>query len=576
MHSKLLSALAIAAIVTSCATAKRERVVNFKPPDIPGRVGEPHYGPIPPEFDLPPRSDLIDDEALSTAPAAKKKVTVSLKQIRKKIAGPMVSINLKDATVGKAIDLLRKVSGVNIITSGPARDKASTPLVLEDMSWIEALKIIVRANGLVATSRGADIFGDDGTPSSFGMDNVIIVTTYEDYIARQEMRKKAASNAIELARRRRQEAEEILYAMAVTAGSDRITHSYKFKYADPHEVVEYLTKLFVDAEARRFDHIESLREEGRVDENFNESSKSPFEAADISFAVFSAENLVAITAPESKIPQIMARIKEVDVQPRQIYIEARIVEIQRNHVKDLGIQWGGHAVRTTGFNFPNTAGVYGAGASSTGGANSVSLPPSYATDPVTGALLQDASGAALGVSLGNAAGSAVISARLFALERAGVSRTLSNPKVMAINGERAVIKSGKEIPYQAASANTGVNIRFKEAVISLSVTPQIMQDDMIRLKIEAKKDEVDRELSVQGTPAIKKKELLTSVTVDNGGSAVLGGLFEGEDGGFQNRVPWFHKIPALGWLFKSDQKVDNELELLVFITPSIVEKARSR
>jgi len=141
---------------------------------------------------------------------------------------------------------------------------------------------------------------------------------------------------------------------------------------------------------------------------------------------------------------------------------------------------------------------------------------------------------------------------------------------MAINGEKAVIKSGREIPYQASSANTGVTIRFKEAVISLSVTPQIMEDDRIRLKIEAKKDEVDSNLSVQGTPAIKKKELATSVVVENGGSAVLGGLFEGADSDYQNRVPWFHKIPVLGWLFKSDQKMDNELELLVFITPSIM------
>jgi type IV pilus assembly protein PilQ len=134
-----------------------------------------------------------------------------------------------------------------------------------------------------------------------------------------------------------------------------------------------------------------------------------------------------------------------------------------------------------------------------------------------------------------------------------------------------VIKSGREIPYQSSSANTGTSVQFKEAVISLTVIPLIMEDNRIRLKIDARKDEVDSTLSVQGTPAIKKKEITTTVIVENGGSAALGGMVEGEDSNMQNRIPGLHDIPGLGWLFKNDHKVDNELELLVFITPTLIE-----
>ena len=189
-------------------------------------------------------------------------------------------------------------------------------------------------------------------------------------------------------------------------------------------------------------------------------------------------------------------------------------------------------------------------------------------------MLPDPTGGLVGVTLGGVSGAELLRARLYALEQAGVSRTLSNPKIMTVNGGVAVIKSGREIPYQSSSANTGTTVQFREAVISLTVRPSIMDDRRVRLRIQANKNEVDPTLSVQGTPAIKKKELSTNVVVENGGSAALGGMFEMEDGDFSDRVPWFHDIPFLGWLFKNKRTVDNRLELLVFITPTIMEEGR--
>lgn len=556
-----LAALALAACATAPETAGTPESA-FPLPAV--EVSGPSYGPIPPEFNLArPGGEEGGAEAATPAPIEPEETVVSLPDALD--AGtPKVSLNLGTATVEETIGLIRDVSGAKFLTRPGAGKRPLPPLLIEDASWIEALRVIVQAAGVVAASGGEDIFADPAKPAPERGGGVIVITTYEDLLNEQKLRKETAENAIDLARGRRRAAEERYYTSLLEKTERMAARSYRFRYADPGDAVSYLKKLFGPG-------AETADGQGADGEKKN--GRKTIRGPGARFAVFRAENLVTITAPESVMPRIMKRIEEIDVRPRQVYIEARIVEIQRSHVKDLGIQWDGHAVRATGRIFPNTIGIYGGGQGAQG-PYGVSLPPEGAVDPVTGDVMPNPAGAVVGVALGDASGAALIQARLYAMERAGVSRTLSNPKVMAINGKEAVIKSGREIPYQASSANTGVTVRFKEAVISLSVTPQIMEDDRIRLKIEAKKDEVDRELSVQGTPAIKKKELVTSVAVDNGGSAVLGGLFEGEDGGFQDRVPWFHKIPVLGWMFKNDRRVDNELELLVFITPSIIEEDR--
>ncbi|MGK7345792.1 MAG: secretin N-terminal domain-containing protein [Candidatus Nitrospinota bacterium M3_3B_026] len=559
------SLITIAAFTLSaCATAPKpaEKPETVTPPAI--KVSEPSYGPLPPEFKMdPPPLETIEAAPSAPLSSGPKEQVVFLPGARSSET-PKVSLNLRDATVEEAIDLIADVSGLKFLTRPGAGKRPLPPLLIEDASWTEALRIIVLAAGVAAASGGEDIFADTETPSAVDENDMIVVTTYENLLNEQKLRKEAADNAIKLARGRRKTAEEKYYASLLEKTERMATKSYRFRYADPGEAVAYLKKLFTNGADSANDHgVEGAKAD----------AKKILLGPEARFAVFRAESLVTITAPEAVMPRIMQRIEEIDVRPRQVYIEARIVEIQRSHVRDLGIQWGGHAMRVTNRVFPNTIGIYGGGQGAQG-PYGVSLPPEGAVDPVTGEVLPNPAGAVVGVTLGDASGAALIQARLYAMERAGVSRTLSNPKVMAINGEEAVIKSGREVPYQASSANTGVTVRFKEAVISLSVTPQIMEDNRIRLKIEAKKNEVDRELSVQGTPAIKKKELVTSVAVDNGGSAVLGGLFEGEDGGFQDRVPWFHKIPVLGWLFKNDRRVDNELELLVFITPSIIKEDR--
>jgi len=571
-------------MAVSCASDKdRPRVPELK--YNPPQVSDAEYGPVPEEFQLQDRQKTGADDAIASVrrrqESAPKEFVVDLSTMAPKSGnGTKVSINVANAPVGALLRALSGAAGVNCVVHPDVNGKRSSDLSLMDVNWLEALESILDSNGLVATIRGKDIFAE-GEPA-IGKNDVIMIDTYANFAKKTKRVMAQAQNSTRIARQKRELRQETTYAMRVGDLTDLATRSYRFKYADPVEAMRYLKALYhstgkggdanpTTGGTKTNPDPPSPTGDSTGDISFHGSSRWP----GVKFALYQAENLVTVTAPTRLMGKIMESIETIDVRPKQVYIEARIVEIQRNSVKELGVQWGGWMTGATGQTFPNTIGIYGAG-TGFGDAPIVSLPPASAVDQETGATLNNLTGGVLGITLGGVSGSQLLQARLFALEQAGVSKTLSNPKILALNGDVATIKSGKEIPYQSSSANLGTTVRFREAVISLTVRALIMKDDKIRLKIRANKNEVDPNLSVQGAPAIKKKELSTSVVVENGGSAVLGGMYERADGDFQNRIPWFHKIPGLGWLFKNDREIDNNLELLVFITPTIVNQDRAR
>ncbi|MBI4664935.1 MAG: hypothetical protein HY751_00850 [Nitrospinae bacterium] len=592
-------AILVAAGLMSCARGGGPEKVSLRPVSVPGQPVSPvQFGPIPQEFSAQRETSPAQAEPAQSVNAVDPPESViSFKNQRiPNQADQRITLSLAEPVLESALAVLAEVSGIKFAPDPELRKLRLAPISLQDVSWFSALEVIMRANNLMAVARDEEIFfnaGGFGPQRAFGKDDIITITTYEKNLRLQEAMLKSADASIDIAERRRKAVEErIASAMAAQSGQME-TRSYRFRYADPVEAVEYLERLFIEYDKETLKNSTAqastdlaLEQSGSAGLNRTTGQMGTAKdtaavtklrrsgAGDVKFAIYKPENLLTIQAPAKKMLEIMDRILEIDVNPKQVYIEARIVEIQRNQVNELGIQWGGRSNFSTDLTFPNAIGVYGGGSSISGESSIVSLPPQSAVDPATGQLVSNPQGGVLGVSLGGVSGSISLQARLFALEQAGMSRTLSNPKVVAINGARALIKSGREIPYQASSANTGTTVLFKEAVISLAVTPLIMQDGKIRLKIDAKKDEVDPGLSVQGTPAIKKKEITTNVVVPNGGSAVLGGMLEGEDSDFEDRVPGLHETPLLGWLFKNRRKVDNELELLVFITPIVIEPGK--
>ena len=283
-------------------------------------------------------------------------------------------------------------------------------------------------------------------------------------------------------------------------------------------------------------------------------------------------NSLIVTETASKLTEIRALIDLVDIPIRQVMIEARIVIAQSDLEEQLGIEWGGGFVENN-FNSNvlsvsgDTANVAALNQSVIDGvASSVTFP---------GALLVDlgVSNRAGGFAVGFTSEDLFLTAELSALEAAGTGEVVSQPKVITGDKQKAVIKSGTEIPYQEGSLSGQNTTAFKEAVLQLDVTPNITPDDRILLDLVITQDSVgDLVPSGQGgfIPSIDTTELTTQVLVGNGETVVLGGVFRTENIQTVSKVPFFGDIPYVGALFRNESNSKTKTETLIFITPRIL------
>lgn len=272
-------------------------------------------------------------------------------------------------------------------------------------------------------------------------------------------------------------------------------------------------------------------------------------------------------------------VRTLDTQTPQVLIEARIVEANTSFSRDLGIQWGGQVSATqqfgtsTGLAFPNQIRIAGASDDLTNNSVEGTLSdPNYAVNlPATvGAGI----GGGLGFIFGSAGGSALLSLRLTASEQTGKVKIISSPKVVTLDNREARILSGEKVPITVLTAN-GPTTRFIDANLELGVTPHVTQDGSVLLSIEAKKNELSDRVDNLGTPGILTKEAKTEMLVRDGDTAVLGGIYRRRASDSKSYVPFLGQIPVLGWLFKTTSKDDAREELLIFVTPRIVNRAQA-
>ena len=285
-------------------------------------------------------------------------------------------------------------------------------------------------------------------------------------------------------------------------------------------------------------------------------SKSEGLAEPASIMVDERTNTLIIKDIPEVIDDIMEVIYTLDRPTPQVMIEARIVETNKNFAKDMGIQWGGAYARTTNYRFPNTVDVSG----QTG-------TDSYAVNlPIASSAF-----GAIGINLGHVNGETALDIQLKAMEQSGQGKVISNPRIATLDNEEATIKSGYSIPYQTTDAEGNPSTNFVDAAINLTVTPQITPDKNITMKIQADKSEPDWSNTVAGAPSIITRNATTSLIVANGDTAVIGGLAQKNEGSNFRKIPIFGDIPVLGLLFKARDSTDKFDELLIFITPRIIE-----
>jgi type IV pilus assembly protein PilQ len=290
-------------------------------------------------------------------------------------------------------------------------------------------------------------------------------------------------------------------------------------------------------------------------------------------SVISRSNALLVTDIPEKVEEIASLLKVTDVPSVTVGIEARVAEITTQGLDDLGIQWGGVGrYGSTVFQGGGTGATTGV-APTTPQSGAAGLSGSNFIVNLPAALGVAGPGTSLGFILGRQA-TRVLDIQLTALERRGRGRLLANPRLTTPNHERALIESGREIPYLTQQISGGIltnTVSFKKAAIELEVTPHVIEADSPRsvaIDVLVTRSEADFANAVQGNPSLIRRTLLTRALVKEGETAVIGGLTTDDATETNTQVPWLGKIPVLGWLFRNRRVSEDKLQLMIFISPA--------
>ncbi|AUS43376.1 type IV pilus secretin PilQ [Ralstonia solanacearum] len=278
-------------------------------------------------------------------------------------------------------------------------------------------------------------------------------------------------------------------------------------------------------------------------------------------------NKLFVSDIPSKLEEIQAFIQEIDIPVRQVMIEARIVEADDKFSRNLGAKLG-FSSKTNGSAIGNNYSSVTPSSSSSGSSSSSSSSSDSSAISLPANGINGASAATVAVSLFNSAAGKFLSLELSALEADGRGKIISSPRIVTADNIKALIEQGTEIPYQQSTSSGATSVSFKKANLKLEVTPKITPDGNVLLEVEVNKDSIGTQTS--NGYAIDTKHVQTQVLVENGGTVVIGGIYTQNERTDVNKVPLLGDIPVLGNLFKSTAKTNDRTELLVFLTPRML------
>ncbi len=426
-----------------------------------------------------------------------------------------ISLNFQNVEVRALLQVLAEHSGVNIVAADGVTGSMS--IRLRDLPWEQALDVIAQARGLVVRRQGPVIWV---APRS------------------------------ELAQRERQEHEG---RQALAAVESVQTQSWRLHYARADEVARLLQGG--PGAARLLSARGAVVAEVRTNQLF-------------------------VTDVPARLAQVQAFLRQIDIPVRQVMIEARIVEAADTFGKSLGVRLGGRPVAQ-----PARAGQGGLSGGQVGGGYVAPQVPAEG-EAVAGrdfgiagrdmvnlpaAALGGQAAAAVAVSLFNASLTRVLNLELSALEAEGKGQIVASPRIVTADQVKALIEQGTELPYQQSTSSGATAVAFRKANLKLEVTPHITPDGGIVLNVDVNKDSVGR--STPNGFAIDTKHVQTQVRVDDGGTVMIGGIFEMLERNEETRVPGLSRLPGLGALFRSRSRTLTRSELLVFLTPRLLDEA---
>lgn len=422
-------------------------------------------------------------------------------------SGEKLSLNFQDIDVRSVLQLIADFTDLNLVASDTVQGNIT--LRLQNVPWDQALDLVLKTKGLDKRQVG----------------NVLLVAPADEIAARERQELESKRQIAELAPLRR-EVVQVNYAKA----SD-------------------IAKLFqtVTTSAGQADDRGSIA----VDDRTN--------------------NIIAYQTQE-RLDELRRIVTQLDIPVRQVMIEARIVEANVDYDKALGVRWGGSL--TSG-----NAAIYGKDGATTFDSDGRAYLPGTdrignvtASDGVAPVPFVDmgAANSTAGIGIGFITNNLILDLQLSAMEKTGNGEIVSQPKVMTADKETAKILRGSEIPYQEASSSGATSTSFKEAALSLEVTPQITPDNRVILEVKVTKDAADFQRAVNGVPPISKNEVNAKVLVADGETVVIGGVFSNTQTQAVDKVPFLGDLPYLGRLFRRDIVSDAKSELLIFLTPRIL------
>ncbi|MBO3653121.1 type IV pilus secretin PilQ [Acinetobacter bereziniae] len=478
---------------------------------------------------------------------AENKLTVSLKRpAENKVARPSssqsytgkkISLDFQDIEVRRVLQLLADFTGINMVAADSVQGNIT--LRLKDVPWDQALDIILKTKNLDKRRNGS----------------VIWIAPVTELIKAEEDEAKALAQSVKLAPIQ--------------------TEYIQLNYAKATDILKLIT-------------------EGKNSKNSNNTNTNTSNNVDLNnldpygnnvgsllsprgtVTVDARTNTLIVTDTALKIDQIRKMVDLLDISVKQVMVEARIVRATTDFTKEMGVKWG---ILSQGITKNNDLLVGGSDQTlwdlktpDSNGKYTITRPDNLNVD--LGVTTEGASKIAFGlISMSDF----MLDLELSALQADGYGEVISTPKVMTADKQKAKVASGQQIPYQSTQTAGGgavATTEFKDALLSLDVTPSITPDGKIQMQLNVTSDSAGQ--VVNGNVAINKNEINTNVLVDNGETVVLGGIFEQETKSSQTKVPFLGDIPYLGRLFRKDLKSDNKRELLIFVTPRIVNDSRTR
>jgi len=463
---------------------------------------------------------------------AENKLTISLKRPQDKnlssssktpnYSGNKLSLDFQDIEVRRVLQLLADFTGINMVAADSVQGNIT--LRLKDVPWDQALDIILKTKNLDKRRNG----------------NVIWIAPVAELIKAEDDEAKALAQTIKLA----------------PIQTDYIRLNYA-KAADVLKLIED-TRDGKGAVANRTTNSDSLALESLL------SSRG-------SAVADTRTNTLIVNDTAQNIDKIRKMIDLLDVQVKQVMVEARIVRASTSFTKELGVKWG---ILSQGVNSNNSLLVGGSDTTlwnlrepDDEGKYTIERPDNLNVD--LGVTSAGASSIAFSlISMSDF----MLDLELSALQADGYGEVISTPKVMTTDKQTAKVATGQQVPYQTtvtSGTGTTATTSFKDALLSLDVTPSITPDGKIQMKLDISKDSIAGE-APNGELILNKNNINTNVLVDNGETVILGGVFEQTTKNSQTKVPFFGDLPVVGRLFRKDVKSDDKQELLIFVTPRIV------